>query len=460
MGTLAEALAEFCASVTYEKLPTDVASAAHDRFLDWLGVALGGATSSEILPIDRVVRETAAQGMARTMTGYRTTAPLAALVNGCAAHAHDFDDTCPESMVHIGAPVIAAALATAETVGASGAELLAAVVVGYEVASRIGKAINRPPRMAHHRRGFHPTGTCAVFGAAVAASRIFRLPEKRIARALGIAGSLASGILEFFSDGSMTKRFHAGKAAHDGVLAAWLAAEGLTGPVSVLEGRDGFLRAYGQDPEPDLILKHLGLDYSVTRITEKFYACCAHSHTALDMVLEEFYSKGVTIDRIEHIRVHLAPMAAYQVGEPLERKYEPQSALAAQMSLPYCVSVALHDGRVFPQQFTTQRLYDPSVRRFARRVRVISAPDLSAHLDGEGMPAELHVVFRDGREWRGFRQYPSGSVRKPLTRQQREEKFRALASLRLAPERIDELRSQVLCLHKLADVNKLLSAIA
>lgn len=187
----------------------------------------------------------------------------AALANGVAAYALDFDDTVLTAMLHPSASIVSAAAALGEWLDSGGKELLTAIVAGYDVAVRIAEAINSPPAMPHHRKGFHPTSTCGVFGATAAACKLLGLSKTEVINALGIAGSLSSGLLEFFHNGMMTKRFHPGKAAHDGILAALLAQRGYTGPASVFEGRDGLFRAYSDDVNPARAITDLGRRYTV-----------------------------------------------------------------------------------------------------------------------------------------------------------------------------------------------------
>ena len=439
MTTLAEELAWCLSALRYDSLPPPAALAARDCVADWLSAALYGTRSPEVAPLAAVARALGGAPQAGALPGFVTSAPLAALVNGTCAHAYDFDDTSYDCMVHVGAPVVAAALAAAELVQAGGRELLTAVTAGYEAAVRIGMAINSPPRLAHHKRGFHPTGTCGVFGAAAAAGLLIGLDGARQARAFGICGSLASGILEFFSDGSMTKRLHPGKAAHDGMLAALLAAEGFTGPARVLEGRDGFFRAYGDGAEPERLVVGLGETWHITRTARKFYACCAHTHASMDAVQGIVREHGLAVADIERIDVRLATMAAYQVAEPLARKQAPRGVLEAQMSLPYSLAVVLLDGRAFPAQFAPARIADPAVRALAQRIGGSADPALDARFSATVMPAVVTVQTRSGGTYTASNDSPSGSIDRQLTPTQMEEKFRALAGEALPPPAVDHL---------------------
>ncbi|MEO8006414.1 MAG: MmgE/PrpD family protein [Betaproteobacteria bacterium] len=437
--TLSEQLALFCSRIEYAELSAATKDGAQDCVIDWFATALSGSRSTEAKYVDNVVRALQSRGTATTFTGMRTAAPLAALVNGTSAHAEDFDDTNFDAMIHTGASVVAAAFAVSESVTADGKALLAGVAAGYEAAVRIAAVIDSPPRMLHHKRGFHPTGTCGVFGAAVAAGTILQLDAERLVQALGICGSFASGIMEFFSDGSMTKRIHPGKAAHDGVMAALLAREGYTGPRTVLEGRDGFFRAYGDGSEPDRLLAQLGTVWQVERASRKLHACCAHIHASIDALQRICTVHQVVAADIASIDVELATMAAYQVIEPLESKRRPTSTLEAQMSLPYVLAAVLEDGNAMPAQFTPERVADPRLHALMDRIGGKASTALDAVFSSEIMPAIVSVRTREGRHLTDRVDHPAGSVRNPLTRAQLKRKFDALATASLTSAQADAL---------------------
>src|SRR5262249_27259941 len=223
-------------------LPTGVLDRARDLFLDFLGVALGGAGVDSSVALRRGLDRLRLRGECAVLrVGERLPAPQAALANGAAAHALEMDDTHQGGSIHLGASVFPAVLATAELTGASGDAVLRAAVGGYEIAARLAMAL-QPAE--HYARGFHPTGTCGAFGAAAAAGMVLGLDAEGLARALGIAGSQASGSMEFLADGAWTKRLHPGWSACAGLHAAALAGAGFRAPASIVEGRFGFMHAY------------------------------------------------------------------------------------------------------------------------------------------------------------------------------------------------------------------------
>jgi 2-methylcitrate dehydratase PrpD len=240
--TVAERLAEEVTGLRTAKLTPGVLERANALLLDFLGVTLAGVPEESSRALRRGLERLALRGDATVLgTAERLPPPQAALANGAAAHAIEMDDTHLGGSIHLGASVFPAGLATAELTGASGEALLRAAVAGYEVAARLAMAVGPA---AHYARGFHPTGTCGAFGAAVTAALLMDLDAAAVAHALGIAGSQAAGSMEFLADGAWTKRLHPGWSASAGLHAAALAGAGFRAPASIVEGRFGFLHSY------------------------------------------------------------------------------------------------------------------------------------------------------------------------------------------------------------------------
>ncbi|HLW93897.1 MAG TPA: MmgE/PrpD family protein, partial [Solirubrobacteraceae bacterium] len=269
--TASARLAEFVTGLRLDDVPADTREAAKLHALDTLGCGLAAHGLGEGAFVQAATAEVAGAGAATAIgVAGGLAAGEAALLNGTLCHLLDFDDTHPDSVVHVSAAVVPAALAAAETFGATGADLLCALIAGNEVSTRLGMAAGG----RFHARGFHPTGVCGVFGATAAVARTRGLSAEQTTHALGIAGSMASGLLEFLADGAKTKPLHPGWAAHAGLAAARLAAHGATGPATVLEGERGFFAAYlhGEAPDLDGQLSDLGMRYETPRIAFKPYA--------------------------------------------------------------------------------------------------------------------------------------------------------------------------------------------
>jgi 2-methylcitrate dehydratase PrpD len=328
-----------------------------------------------------------------------------------------------ESSLHPGVAVIPAALALAQEAGAHPVRFLEAVVCGYEIAIRAGNALNAP---SAYRRGFHPTGVAGAFGAAAAGAKVLGLDAERTARALGIAGTMASGSLEYLSDGSWTKRITAGWAAHAGVVAARLARAGVSGPATVFEGPRGFLRQYSDDPAPERLLAALGDPLMVMTVSLKPYGCCRYNHGLIDCALE--LRDRVRVAEIARIRLGVLDAGALLVSRPIERKREPRNVVDAQFSAPFAVAIALARGAAGAAQYTEEALADPLVRELMRRTDCLSDPALDGRYPRE-WGAWVELVLRDGRTLRAEVDDPLGGPAHPLAREALVARFRDLTGL-------------------------------
>jgi 2-methylcitrate dehydratase PrpD len=284
MRTVAQQLADLCTGFRFERLPVEVVERTKDLLLDYLGVCYRGALVESSEAAQRAVRALSGPGKI-TVVGQAqgASAAWAALANGASAHAIEMDDVTSKSSLHPAVAVFPAALALAEELSASPDSLLVAAIAGYEVTMRLGNALN--PASAY-ARGFHPTGVAGAFGATAAGASLLGLGPDQFANALGIAGTMASGSLEYLSGGAWTKRLNAGWAAHCGVVAARLAAEGFTGPATAVEGPLGLLHAYTEKPYPSEATTALGDGYQVMKVSIKPYACCRYNHGLIDCVLQ------------------------------------------------------------------------------------------------------------------------------------------------------------------------------
>ena len=420
--TIAEGLGEFVVELRWSELPDEVRARARLCLLDMLGATLAGAQTPTGELGAALARRYGGPAEAQLIGQLvRAAAPWAALANGLACHSLELDDGHRYAIgLHNAATTLPAALAAAEAGGASLEALLAALVVGYEVASRIGTAIG--PR--HRQLGFHSTGTVGVFGAAAASARLRGLTAEQTARAFGIAGSGAGGIFEFLSDGSTSKHFHAGHAALTGLLAADLAAGGLTGPLSILEGREGFLRIYGGEARSESILAGLGERFELPNVYFKLHAACAHCFSPIDAALE--LRERAAADEVERVVV-----STYHAGAILDAP-QPRTRPAAKFSIPYCVAAAWVHGRVSEQLFEPEFLADPAVQGLAARVEVREDPALEADFP-RTRAARLEAVLRDGRRLERLVELPAGMPERPASPEALREKFQGLAEPIVGP---------------------------
>lgn len=447
--TLARRLAEFAAALDFADIPPAVVASVRLRTLDIAGIALAASTGESAPSILGALEGWSAVGDCTVIGAKRTAAaPLAILANGALAHSLDFDDTHAASITHASAVVVPVALALGEAAALDGRALITAMVAGYESITRLGMAAPG----AFHARGWHATGVCGSLAAALVAGRIEGLDAARMTAALGVAGSFASGLLEYLDDGSWVKRVHAGWAGHAGAVAAALARGGFTGPASVLDGRFGLYHTFlGVDPDP-APFDTLGRDWQTLAIGYKPYPCCHYNHAYLDCALQLRQAHALAPDDVEAVECRVPAGQAPIVCEPRAAKLRPRTAYDAQFSLPYSVASALLDGRVGLDSYTAGRLAEP--RRLALAARVTHAIDPESTFP-HGFPGWVRIRLRDGRMLEARVPDGRGSLACPLPPEAIVAKFRDNAARALPTDRIADIERTVLGLDTLADVRTL-----
>ena len=442
--TIARALASF---ITSSQPPQQALDLAARAFLDTIGVSLAGSAERPAQLVRELVAEESPDGPATILgTARRSSAAGAALVNGTAAHALDFDDTSFGLIGHPSAPLVSATLAVGEQVRASGRTLLEAYCVGFEIDERVGQAMNP----SHYRHGWHCTSTIGSLGAAAAAARILALDTGAASRCLAIAASQASGLKANF--GTMTKPLHVGLAARNGIQAALLAGRGFTASEHALDGRDGFFSAFnGDERDPAPFLERLGHRWAIvdTGFSVKLYPSCAATHPTLDTLLDLRKQIGFTTAEVESVEIGVDAMT------PTVLLYDrPRTGLEGKFSLHYCAAVALVRGVVALETFDDERVCDPEVQAMLPRITM----RVDADLDREAAPltqAAIVVRLRDGRvierRARGARGYPD---RAPSLHDL-ETKFRACAARALPSVSIDAALEQLRRFDAIPDVRSL-----
>jgi 2-methylcitrate dehydratase PrpD len=438
----AHELAAWTSALELGDIPAEVRAAAREHLLDTLGCGLaalgvGEATAGLEVAGDAGTGPATAIGRAAGVP-----APAAALANGMLCHGLDFDDTHEASIAHVATVVVPASLAAAEAVGATGAQALAAVVAGTETVTRIGMAAPE----GFHRRGFHPTGVCGIFGATVAACRLRGMDADATTRALGLAGSMASGIFEYLADGSPTKPFHAGWAAQAGVQAAALATAGARGPATVLEGRYGIFNTH-VDVAHDVgaQLADLGERWEAPLVAIKPYPACHWIHAAVDAATEA--AGDLAPESISRIVVRIPDVGVPIVLEPLASKRVPKTEYDAKFSLPWCIASRLVHGRLDVRSFLGE-IADPAVLSLAARVE---------YQPWEGEFASVFagaatVEASDGTSRTVVNEAPRGAPGHTLRREDLLEKFTSNATLSLTAERAARLADAVDALEEAPDV--------
>ncbi|MGH9356978.1 MAG: MmgE/PrpD family protein [Terriglobia bacterium] len=431
------ALAKFAAALRGEHLPQEVSERIGELFLDYLRVASIGASTPWSEWARAYVARLGGKGKASILFSSGRTNPVqAAFLNATYAGSIDSDDTHVGSMLHPGTIVFSAALAVGTEIGASGRDFLAAVAAGYEAMIRIGLAV----QPTHFRRGFQSTSTCGGFGAATAAAKLlFRgdaaVQQRRIAETLGLVGSFAGGLTQFYHSGSTVKRIHAARAAENGVAAALLASEGFSGPVDVLEGKDGFARAYADEADFGLLTDELGNRFRLLEVAFKVHACSARIQAAVEGVLELGRDHGFRPEDIAEICVGVPSVIAGRLTIP-----RPVDLQAAQMSLPFSVALAASKARKAGSGFALdvadygRGLSDPAVQAVESRVRCNVDSEVEAATTAESVAAKVVVRLRSGTEHASFVLAPKGSPSRPLTHGGHVQRFQHELIKRL-PER-------------------------
>ncbi|MGD9615982.1 MAG: MmgE/PrpD family protein [Alphaproteobacteria bacterium] len=387
-------LAEYAASLRYDDLPPEVVACARDAIIDTAAAAIQGSALAWSRIVIAYAERTGPGGRSRILgRGGQVQAPAAALANGALAHAFELDSlTRPGAGAHPGATVFPPALAVAQQEGKGGKELIAAFVAANEVMIRIGRATGH----TNEARGFHAPGTTGPFGAAVACGRLLGLDPARMASALGIAGSLAGGLLEFArGDGGTVKRLHLGRASEAGVLAASLAAAGFDGPHTVIEGEFGFLRVFCTEFDQSHLTRGLGSDYVTLSTVLKRYPCHATAHAAVRAIRDLHAEHRFSGDAVEAITVT-------GTRRMIERHniQEPADPMLAQYSIPFCVALAVYREARDPESYDDSALADPRIRSLTRKVRLVPEPAGGGHAQGHGgMGSTVTVTLADGRRF-------------------------------------------------------------
>jgi 2-methylcitrate dehydratase PrpD len=419
MRTYSEDLADYITGISFETLPPEVVETAKHLFLDTLGVMILGSYKPWSLSLLEYYKAQGGKEEADVVFhGVRLPAASAAFINGTMAHSFDYDDDL--AACHIACCVIPAALASAQKVSASGKEFITSLVVGYDVTVRLAETLD-----GHHlyALGFHPTAVCGTYGAVAASGKLLGLSKEQMVHAMGIAGSFISGSLEWLSDGSMTKRFHGGKAASEGIIASSLAQRGFTGPRTIFEGNNGILKMFRAQRNPQLLIENLSRRFDILKSYIKWYPCCTCNAPLVDAVLAIREEASLKTEEIREIEARVRKTCMALVGEPLDQKRNPQNVLEAQMSAPYCIAAALVEGELFPRQFTPEKMKDPSIAGLAQKVKVVWDPSLDLTGNPRPVPGEVIIALSDGTVLRKKVDYQKGTYRNPLTLGEIEEKF-------------------------------------
>ncbi|HET9664647.1 MAG TPA: MmgE/PrpD family protein [Burkholderiales bacterium] len=413
---LLEQIAEYAIREQASTLPSSVVHHAKRAVIDWYAALLPGSVVTPATLLEQALAEDLDRGRARLASGRRATLRAAALINGAASHAVEFDDIYRDAGYHPGSPTISAALAAAQAHGVSGERFLRGVIVGYEVSTRIGEAV-----MPSHYRYWHTTGTVGSFGAAAAVATLLGCNREQFMHALATVGTFAAGLQQAFRSQAMSKPLHGGHAADAGALAAMAAAKGVTGALDILEGEVGFGAAMSREPDWAKATQDLGRDYHIVHMTFKNHGCCGHTFPSIDgaLVLQERH-------RIDYRNIRKIRLATYKAGLDIIDNAAPEGEYQAKFSLQYVVAHALVHGSVRLNAFLPDRLKDTEVRGLMTKIECVADAELS-----KGYPtqraAQVEIEMVDGRKYAHFQPTRKGDPEMPLSDEELNGKFTELA---------------------------------
>ncbi|MBI4331891.1 MAG: MmgE/PrpD family protein [Chloroflexi bacterium] len=451
--TASQQLAEFVTTARFEDLPEEVVGRAKELIIDHLGVSIYGSTTPWArMMVNLVANERAIGGSSIYLSKVKTVPRNAALVNGTTAHGFELDDVLHP--VHSGAVVIPAALAIGEQERASGKELIAAIVLGYEVMARIASAVHDSK---FHALGRHGTGVLGAFGAATAAGRLLNLDCRTLVSAIGLAANQHTGLMEFFREGTMEKRFFAGKASHDGVLAATMAASGFSAATTSLDGEYGFCRVFDREANLTTIAENLGETFRLMETEIKPYPCCRVIHALVDAALRIAETYDLPPQDIREVLIHGSK------GHASSRHayYEIPDVMAAQFSIPYCVARALVYHKLWVDDFTPGAIKDPQTLALMPVIKVI--PDAEMERNREMATwsfRSLSVKLADGKVIEETGREARGSPGSTLFTDDLYRKFGKLGLMVLPGEKVDNIMGLVHSLPQMGDVAELANAMS
>jgi 2-methylcitrate dehydratase PrpD len=416
----AQELAGFLAAVRYEDLPPAVVARTVDLFLDWFACTLAGKGARPVRILENLAASMGpAGGPSEIITSRRSTSPLfAALVNAAASHVVEQDDLHNGSVLHPGTVVFPAVLAAAQETGASGRELIAAAVAGYEAGVRVGEFLGRS-----HYRVFHTTGTAGTLAAAAGVARVLKLDARQTQHCLGSAGTQAAGLWQFLRDAADSKQLHTAKAAANGLLSAYLARDGFTGASEILTGTQGMSAGMSSDADPTRLTDRLGVRWPILETSFKIHASCRHTHPAADALLQLMQEQRIDPEDISSVTAHVHQGALDVLGPVTD----PQTIHHAKFSMGFVLALIALRGRAGLTDFSEATLRDPRLRAFHDTVRMVLDPDIDAAYPGRWM-GRVTVTLRRGDRFEKRITSPAGDPDRPLSRADLDQKARRLAA--------------------------------
>ena len=449
-------LARFVSALEFDHLPSEVVERTRLLVMDHFGIALRARHAADLNPsiccaLEALGLSSGQSSVIGDSAGYAP--PAAAFYNGNLAHSLDFDDTHARGSIHPSAPIVPAALAAGEMTGASGHDLINAIVAGYESQIRISIALGPT---AHYLQGFHPTATCGAFGAAAAAGRLFGLGAESMSRAFGLVGSQAAGSMQFLADGAWNKPFHTGYAAMNGLIAATMAREGFFGTAEALEGhKGGFLKAYAPDPDPTEVVAELGQRYETMEIAVKPYPSCRYGHAAMDALIALRAANQIDFKNVDTVDIGLPRTGWNLIGDPEAAKQSPKNYVDGQFSMPFVAAVALREGGMVWDDYA-RHLDDEQTLRLCQRVHA-NVDDRCEAVFPDNMSGVARITTSSGESFEEMVVTPKGEPANFLTTDEMRAKFNTLVAPYLNDARRASLADALLRLDSEIDVKQLLA---
>ncbi len=409
-------IADYAVAERTRALPDEVFHHAKRAVIDWCATTAPGAVVMPATGLVKAMADDIGRGDARLFpSGMPATMRTAAVINAAASHTVEFDDIFRDALFHAGTPTVSTALATAEHEDLTGEDFLRAVIVGYEIGTRIAVVMGR-----EHYKYWHNTATNGSFAAAAAAGTAFRLDRDQFANALAIAGTMAAGLQQTFRSDNLAKPMHGAHAADSGLLAAQSARQGVTGALDILEGEVGYGAAMSEDCDWSIATAGLGTDYNITRMTTKNHGCCGHTFAAIDGAIALREQHGLTAADIKSIRV-----GGYSATVDICSGKSHKTPVEGRFSVPYLVANGIVHGTARLDAFTETRLSDPTVSSLASKIDVHLDPEIDS-----GFPhrraARVTIETKDGRTLEHYQPTRIGDPDAPLTDDQIADKFKEL----------------------------------
>ncbi len=454
-------MSDFVLSAKYENIPDEILEKGKLCLLDMLGV-MAAAWSEESSKILNEIydKRSGIEESSVLVNGNKMSAMDAALINGAMAHSLELEDhhNHKRSLNHPGVTSIPAALAIAEREHKSGKDLLLSIILGYEIGSKISRAI----KIGHLNleKGFHESSVCGPFSAATVTGKLLNLTVNELANAYGICGSLASGSMEFKTNEAWTKRLQVGNANRNGILAAELAQKGFTGPISVFEGKHGFFNSYCGKGNYDLTnwLDDLGTDWEIQYIQFKPFGCAGVLHSAVTAARNLKEENDIRLENIKNIKVYTSKKIKEEYASPIDKKVRPSNMVGAQFSLQYCVAAMLVKGQLLLEEFWDDHLYNEDILNIASKIEVIVDEDIDKNWPIDDITV-IECQTKDNFSYKSRVERAKGDLEDPVTEKEIKEKFLKLASVFYSNEKCHEIINICENIENLSDVNELIKLL-